>query len=145
MANFASRSIALGVNPLKASSATQEHKLGHRISDELGNVYCYIQAQGAIAANVVVSIDGSYDCPPSGNAGIAWAVAPVAISDNEYGFVQIKGVVTANVAGSTADNAQLASITDANGDLVTVAAATGTTFAQALAAESGGLASVFIL
>ena len=154
MTNFAARSVVLGAKPLGVTSATQVHKLGHRVMDELGNEYTYIQANGAIALVDIVTVDGSYDCAPLTGAGVAFGVGVVAISDNHYGFVQTRGVCTADLATSTADNAVLSSITDSNGDLVSVAAVTASStgaagvfsvFAKALAAESGGSGSVFIL
>ena len=143
MANFATRPVLLGTD-LALSTTTQEHPLGLRVSDELGNEYVYIQANGAIAVSDSIKVDGAYDCAPLTGAGLIFAVAVVAIADNSYGFVQTRGVVVANVATSTADNASLTPVADSSGDFVTVAAATGVTSAQALSAESGGLATVYL-
>lgn len=146
MSNFSAPAKTLGVR-FATVDATQLHELGHRMSDELGNEYVYVLASGAIAANKIVSIDGGYSVAALAAAGVAWAVAPVAIADTKYGWVQTKGMVTANVADSTADNAALGSITDSNGDLyiATETVAGHGVFAKNLSTVTAGLALVYIL
>jgi hypothetical protein len=125
---------------------TQEHKLGSVASDEQGREYMYVLANGAFAVGDIITPDGSFDFAPLSAAGIAYGVAISVVADNSYGWIQTKGQCdVANLATSTADNAQLERVTDANGDLVTGAAVTDASFAKALAAESGGTGAIWIL
>lgn len=96
--------------------------LGARAEDEAGRVFRFIQANGAISAGDVIAIGDGYDCAPLSGAGIAWAVAPVAIADNEYGWVQTRGQVDAAVASSLSAGDDLAALTNGSGQLQGVAA-----------------------
>lgn len=104
----------------------------------------YVQAGANIATQTAVALTTGYQVAASGNAGLADAVTVGAFVDNEYGWVAVRGPVVCNVAGSTAANAALAPVTDANGDLVTVANAVNARRAKALTAESSGLSTVFL-
>lgn len=157
--------MSLGASLLRAATAAEVSdttlgkepskflKLGTRVSDDEGNEYVWVQAQGAIAVTDIIAIDGGYDCPPLSGAGIAWAVAIVAIEDNGQGFVQVKGVVDATEKTDVADNDELARLTDSSGDLLAmVAVATDGSeapgsfdiFAIALEADTGGVGSIYI-
>lgn len=126
------------------------HALGTRVSDDLGNEYVWVQAQGAIAVTDIIAMDADYDVPPLAGAGMAWAVGIVAIEDNGQGFVQVKGVVNATAATSVADADMLGRLTDGSGDLykvlatVSVAAGDKDLFAIALAADTAGVAPIYI-
>lgn len=125
-------------------------KLGTRVSDNEGNEYVWVQAQGAIAVSDIIAIDGGYDVPPLAGAGMAWAVAIVAIEDNGQGFVQVKGIVDASEKTDVADNDMLGRLTDGSGDLykvlatVSVAAGDKDLFAVALEADTAGVGSIYI-
>lgn len=158
MSNFVGQR-TLGVkNPSSVTPSTTQDEgvtLGEFVVTDTGDVYVYVLADGVIAQYAPVEVDGSYDCAASGNAGVAFGIAPQAFADNEYGWVQVRGVCTAQLAGSTADNALLSLVCDSNGDLVTVAApneggtathasGTLTVRARALSAESGGTGTVYL-
>ena len=134
----------LGKEPSKG------HTLGTRVSDDVGNEYVWVQANGAVVATDILAIDGGFDVAPLTGAGMAWAVAIVAIADNGQGFVQVKGVVNATAATSVADNDMLGRLTDSSGDLfkvlatVSVAAGDKDLFAVALAADTAGVAPIYI-
>ena len=72
-----------------------------------------MQANGAISAYDVVILDETYQADrldttnSAGAIGDLCAVSPVAFADNEYGWVQIKGACTINVATSCAANTKL--------------------------------------
>lgn len=90
---------------------TAQHAL-MTTTDAKGSRFMYVQADGAVTGpGYVVSID------PTGQAvmvstsndarGNPIGVAVVAMADNEYGWVQIKGPCQVRVAASAAANARL--------------------------------------
>jgi hypothetical protein len=107
--------------------------------------YVYCLANGAIAADVAVSLeDDSFNVSTSGNAGMIFGICVAALADNEYGWIKVKGFhASANVATSTAAEALLSHLSDVNGDFVTITAGDGVR-AYCLVAESGGLADVWL-
>lgn len=110
---------AIGVNvdaALTLGTAVHVHpewELGTTVKGAAGKEYVYVQANGAISANDVVFIDESYqadqlDTTNSASAfGQMVGVAPVAFSDDDYGWIQIKGACTVNVGSSCAANTQV--------------------------------------
>lgn len=136
------RSPILGVKPSQADT-DPEFDLGTRAEVD-GVKYVYCQANGAVATQLPVAFTSGYQAAASGNAGTVEGVSVTALADNEYGWIAIQGEVTCNVAGSTAANAVLAILSDANGDMVTVAAGTNGRRGKAMTAESGGLATVLL-
>lgn len=136
------RSPILGVKPSQADT-DPEFDLGTRVEVD-GVKYIYCQASGAVATQTPVSFTSGYQAAESGNAGTIEGVSVIALADNEYGWIAVQGEVTCNVAGSTAANAVLEPITDANGDMVTQAAATDARRGKAMTAESSGLATVLL-
>lgn len=136
------RAPTLGVDPTRADTSA-EFELGTPVEVD-GVQYIYVQANGAVATQTAVALSDGWQVATSGNAGLADAVTVVALADNEYGWVAIRGEVTCNVAGSTAAGAALAPVCDANGDLVTVASGVNARRAKALSAESSGLSSVYL-
>jgi hypothetical protein len=128
------------------------HTFGTRVSDDEGNEYVYVKANGAIAAPEIVEIAAGYDVTVTGAAvGQAWAVARgTTIPDNGAGWVQVKGIVDADVAaGVAAAGELLARRTEAAGHLQEVGAvgvAVGDTavFAISLEASAADVASIYI-
>ncbi len=149
---------SLGVDLAAIQTAAQltadgpTHKLGTRVSDDVGNEFVYVQANGAIAAPEIVEIVAGYDVVVHGAAtGSAWAVARgTTIPDNGAGWVQVKGIVDADaVAGVGAAGELLARTTSAAGhlqELHATGAALGDSaaFALSLEAASSTVASIYI-
>lgn len=137
----------LGVD-INTTHTSQKHTLGTIVRDDKsGKEFVYIQANGAIAANDIVAIAASFDCAPLSAAGTAWAVAQVAIADNSFGFVQVRGVVDAAVETGPAAGARLGHVTGSNGylnDQATPGVA-DPVFAIQLGAQSSNVASVYIV
>lgn len=137
----------LGVR-LTQTDTTAQHTLGTRVSDDVGNEYVYVQANGAIAVADIISFSASYDCAPLTGAGVAWGVANTAIADNSYGWIQVKGyVASAAVETGPADGAYLVPVTGSNGylnDAATPGADNGL-FAKQIGAQTSNKAAVFIL
>ncbi len=136
----------LGKEPSKG------HVLGLRVSTDVGDEFVWVQANGAVAAGVVVAMAAGYDVAPLSGAGQAFGVSTVAIADNGQGFVQVKGKVTSAPAGtSVALGDALARRTDSSGDLILSAnpdtsalAGDADIFAIALAADTAGVAPIYI-
>ena len=80
---------------------------------DVGKAYIFVQANGAITANDVVLLTEAYqadqiDTTNSASAfGDAVAVAGVTFADDDYGWVQIYGPCTVNVATGAAVNTAL--------------------------------------
>lgn len=95
------------------SQPTSEAKAGllNRHCGVDGKEYVYIQANGAIAQYDVVAIDEAGQAAPVTKAladdGYKIAIAQTAIADNEYGYVQVKGVVALNVLANCAADVAL--------------------------------------
>jgi hypothetical protein len=135
----------LGIDPA-LTHTTQKHELGliQRGSD--GREYVYVVAGSAITAAFPVTLSTGYSVANSASGDFIFGVAPVAIASGSYGWVQIRGQAdSANVATGTAAGAVLDAYADANGDFVTNAGVTDPYRGIALAAESGGLANIFLV
>ena len=130
-------------------TTTQDHELGVRIDADDGRTYVYVKAQGALVVDGLVEIDAAYDVLPISAAKLVFAVSPVAVADNSFGWVVTRGIVQAKIATSVADNAKLGRLSNSSGQLLVVhatgaVAGDSDVFAQSLAAEVSNLASVFI-
>ncbi len=84
---------------------TRKHELGIEVDFANGKRYKYIRAGGSIAANDALSIDvaeGVYDYHPSPAAAnvILAGVSEVAIGDNEFGWVVVRGPVVVKAAAT---------------------------------------------
>ena len=86
-------------------------KVGQRGVDSSAKEYVYIHAKGIAVIGDVMAIDEAFEADqltitvsaPGVGQGLALGVAVVALADNEFGWVQIYGVVAAiNVATSAA-------------------------------------------
>lgn len=102
------------LNSFTAAELTQGKGfgLGDRHIDQAGNEYVFVLAgSGGITANFVATINEAYDAvmvSTSNDArGDLLGVAPSAIAASSYGWLQIKGVCTVQVAASCAANARL--------------------------------------
>jgi len=90
-----------------------EWELGTRVMGAGGREYVYVQADGAISANDVVILTEAFQAEQidttnsAGAIGDKVAVAPVDFADDAYGWVQIYGACTINVATSAAANTKL--------------------------------------
>lgn len=82
------------------------HGVGTRMEGADGKVYIFVQAGGVIDASDAVGIDEDFQATALTTAaaedGHKVGVAPVAFADNDYGWVQIRGVCELNVAGAYA-------------------------------------------
>jgi hypothetical protein len=87
------------------------HRLGIIHEDHRGYQYMYVHANGAIAQYDVVAIDEAYETAPItkalADASNKVGVAPVAFADNDFGWVQVSGLVTMNVLASCAADVAL--------------------------------------
>lgn len=76
-----------------------------------GKDYVYVQASGAIAQYDIVAIDEAGQAAKVTKAladdGYKIAVAQSAFADDEYGYVQVKGVVSINVLANCAADVAL--------------------------------------
>lgn len=87
--------------------------LGQRMQDADGNEYVYVQANGAIVANDVVIYTEAFQADQADTTNSATAfgdragIAAGSLADNDYGWIQIYGQATANVANSCAANTAL--------------------------------------
>ncbi len=107
----------IGVDVLSSFTAAELTQgkgfgLGDRHIDQLGNEYVFVLAGvGGITANFVATIDEAYGAvmvSTSNDArGDLLGVAPVAIAASRYGWVQVKGVCSVQVAASCAANVRL--------------------------------------
>lgn len=119
---------AIGAQFLEVSAAPK-FKLGTHMKGDNGAEWMYIRANGAIAsAGQVVVIDVNRDASlitnTNGLRGMAVGVVGVAAADNDYLWVQIKGLCVVQVAASCAANVEITTTTTA-GELDD-AAGTGT-------------------
>ena len=134
-----------------ASTGTPAFKVGTLGMDSDSKIFQYCKANGVHVVGDVVGIDEVYDADqltattsaPGVGAGLPLGVAVVAAADNEWTWIQVKGVVAAiNVATSAAvhtilnTTASLGRIDDDSGsgaeDLIGI---------TTTAAESGNLAA----
>jgi hypothetical protein len=151
---FASPAKLLGVD-ITSYGTTQEHTLGTRVFGDQGQEYVYVRANGAITAKMTVKLESGYDVAAS-STGRVFGIALVTLADNEYGWVQTRGLVPSALA--TTGLAQYALIARVGGAgskvkaAVAVAEGGATSHAigdqdvigQAQAAESGGVADVYL-
>lgn len=88
-------------------------ELGTRLIGASGKEYVYVQANGAITANDVVIMDESFQADQidttnsAGAVGDRAGVAPATFADDDYGWIQVYGACTVNVATSAAANTKL--------------------------------------
>ena len=85
--------------------------VGDTHDDQRGKRYIFVQASSAIAQFDAVWVKSDHEAIPV-TLAIAqtsgrFAVAPVAIAQDEYGWVQCQGACTVSVLASCAANAQL--------------------------------------
>lgn len=108
--------MTIGANLATPVASLDEGKgfgLGDRYTDDSGKEYVYVQADGAIVANDVVIISEAYQADQidttnsAGAVGDRVGVSPAAFADDEYGWVQVYGPCTINVATSCAANTKL--------------------------------------
>lgn len=106
-------------NPVASLDEGKGFGLGDRYADDAGNVYVYVQADGAITANDVVIITEAYQADQldltnsNGALGDKVGVAAATFADDEYGWVQVYGTCTINVGSSCAANTKLNSTSTA--------------------------------
>jgi len=71
------------------------HKLGAQMTDNSGNEYVYVQADGAITAGHCVAVDENFQAKSItsqlATEGHAIGFAQIAFADNEYGWVCTRG------------------------------------------------------
>lgn len=124
--------VILGLDPSQIVSAsdTPEFPLGTVAEDENGYRYVYGRSNGATAAKVGVSLDINWDFADGNGVHVA-GITNVAFADNEYGWIQVSGLVqNVNVADSLTAGMLLAILADANGDLQQISATSATTGAH---------------
>lgn len=87
------------------------HRVGIIHEDHRGYQYMFVHAAGAIAQFDVVSIDEAYETSPLtkalADASNKIGVAPFALADNDFGWVQVSGICTLNVLLSCAADVAL--------------------------------------
>ena len=91
---------------------TPQARLGELYVDDDGNHYRYMQADGAVTANVLYSyvpVTWQIDAPiklavePANGKQVFCCASPVTLADNEYAWVFVgPGVVTLTTAGNVA-------------------------------------------
>jgi hypothetical protein len=87
--------------------------LGDRYVNHDGKEFVFVQADGAISANDVVIITEAYQADQADTTNSASAfgdlvgVAPFAFADDDFGWVQVKGPCSVNVATGCAANVKL--------------------------------------
>jgi hypothetical protein len=140
----------LGVD-IASDSATPLHELGLHVSDNVGNVYVYVLVSTTVAAGDIIAFAAGYDVAALAGAGTAWAVAQNAITDEQYGFVQVKGVAATAAVVTDLDAGDHASRScDGSGDLEQVDSdadsATGLAnlFGVSLGTEASNYVSIYI-
>lgn len=144
----------LGVDVNRVDT-TQEHELGTRVTDQSGREFVYVKADGTgVTAGQSVKLATGYVVSASANSWV-FGVAHVAITASAYGWVQTKGVVTANVDTGVASGALLSVLATSSklnevaavseGGATSHSAGAHSLRAVALAAESGGQASVLLV
>lgn len=134
-----------------ARSLTQTLRLGTRAYDIDGNEYLYVKAEGAIAATDAVAITttgGLQEVTQSSNSATGTqgflGVAVAAFTDEQFGFIQIRGLVASVKTGTVVAGTPLAAATTA-GTLNALTAAMFTSkHAIAVTADAGGVASVYL-
>jgi hypothetical protein len=135
----------LGVR-LSDTSTTQRHELGSRILGIDGVEYVYVKAGEAIAQYDAVDYTSAFVASVTDASDFAFGVAQVAIASASYGWVAVRGVVTAKVTASMSAGTTLARDCTAGGTLNVVTAGDGAEvpYGLALGAESSGSAVVIL-
>lgn len=108
---------AIGINPATPSAVAQTDGKGFSpgdiIEDGAGNSWVYVKATSAISQYDTVTYDETFITAvapvTTSNAarGDKLGVASVAFASGDYGFLQIYGPCTINVAASCVPNAEL--------------------------------------
>lgn len=141
----------LGANVTNPTTDPDEGKafgLGDILTTHDGKEFVYVQANGAITgAGYAVTIDETYQAAmitaTNAELGDLVGIASAAFLDNDYGWVQRKGVCVIRVAASAAANVVLAAtatagqLDDAVGD--TIVGAVLTTANGGAAATAAGV------
>ncbi|MGI9338548.1 MAG: hypothetical protein ACR2P4_08580 [Gammaproteobacteria bacterium] len=110
-----------GVDPTERIAGTgtssnegNEFELGTQVELDDGRVFVYVHANGAIVAGDVVLVDETWEADQIDTTNSATGfgqrvgVATAAFADNDFGWLQINGVVASiNVGTSAATNVQL--------------------------------------
>ncbi len=146
---------SLGVSLTKVQTAAEltadgpTHKLGTRVSDDVGGEFVYVQAKGAIAAAKNVTMEIDYDVSALAGAGLMWAVSIVAIADDGAGWVQVKGVVSTAIVGTITADKAVVRLVDGSGYLIEPHATGGAVNDQdvvgiALAADVSNVGDVYL-
>ncbi len=143
----------LGVDATRVDTV-QKHELGIEIDFADGRRRKYIRAGGAIAVNDALKVDvaeGPHDFIPTAAANDALAgVAEVAIADNSFGWVVVRGAVVSKAAATVVAGAHavptgtagtLDDSTAAAANAIALAAGIGAIFQTT---TSGGLATVIL-
>jgi hypothetical protein len=120
--------------------------LGDRLCRHDGKEYVWVQANGAVTgAGYVVALDEAYQAVEATNTtalyGDLVGVALVAMADNDYGWVQVKGPCVIQGAASCAANVVITSTTTAGQLDDAAGVGTKTINGAALTAAVGGSAA----
>lgn len=117
---------------LNVQDASPKFNLGELHIDEDGNHYRYMQADGAVAANLLYSyrpVTWQIDAPiklnvvPAATGAVPCCASKIAITDNYYAWVFVgPGTVTLTTAGNVAKDVPIYGV---NGDGTVDDAATG--------------------
>jgi len=145
----------LGVRVTDVQTSTEitrdglAHVLGARVTDNLGNEYTYIQADGAIGQYDGVVYEVDFDVADIDADEMYWGIAQVAIADDGAGFVLTRGAGSANVIDATAAGSLLARVAGTGGDLAILhatgaAVGDGDAFAISTSTVGTGIATVLI-
>jgi len=118
---------------------------------QIGKEFVYVHANGVAVVGDVMGIDEAYEADqvttttsaPGTGAGLPLGVAVVALADNEWGWVQIYGVVAAINVGTSAAAHTILNTTATVGrvDDDSTAGAEDIVGLTTTAAESGNLAA----
>lgn len=94
-----------------SSDEGNEFQVGKRVTGQDGQEYMYVHASAAIAQYDVVGISETFEAAPLSKAmaddGWMIGAAQVALADNDFGWVCVKGVAEINVLASCAPDVTL--------------------------------------
>ena len=105
--------IGHSAGPTAFTETESTHSMLEKTCDEDGNVFVYVQANGALDAQDAVVIDETGQAQVASLTTTATAlgdkigVVNVAFADNEYGWAQVYGPATVNALANAAANATL--------------------------------------
>lgn len=145
----------LGVD-VSVVDTTAAHELGDTFTDQQGRSYVYVQDSGSgVALGDSVKLIAGKKVTTCANNDAIYGVAQVAIGANQYGWVQVRGEVSAKINTSVAANillgllaltgAKLQAVPAVNeGGATVYVAGVHTVRAKSLTAESGGFATVYL-